>query len=128
MQEEKRLSRAKEAKGAKRKAMSTSRLRPLFSVVLSGLASPIFFAHFAYFARLSRFSTAWIRFRVFHFPMQNWLKIESSKSSVEVFPTISPTAFAAIRKSIATSSNVSPLAKASVARLVAVRARASASW
>jgi len=29
--------------------------------------------------------------------MQNWLKIESNKSSVVVLPTISPTALVAIR-------------------------------
>ena len=39
-----------------------------------------------------------------HFPMQNWLKMESSRSSVAVFPTISPTALTAIRSSLAASS------------------------
>ena len=37
--------------------------------------------------------------------MQNWLKMESSKSSVVVLPTISPTALTAMRKSSATSSS-----------------------
>jgi hypothetical protein len=39
-----------------------------------------------------------------YLPRQNWLKIESSKSSVVVLPTISPTACAARRRSSATSS------------------------
>ena len=38
--------------------------------------------------------------------MQNWLKIESSKSSVVVLPTISPTALTAMRRSTAASSSV----------------------
>ncbi|MDB6018149.1 MAG: hypothetical protein JWR19_2638 [Pedosphaera sp.] len=63
-----------------------------------------------------------------HFPMQNWLKIESSKSSVLVFPTISPTAFTAIRKSIATNSSILFDCNASTVRCVAMRARFNASW
>ncbi len=39
-----------------------------------------------------------------YFPMQNWLKIMSSKSSVVVLPTISPTALTAMWSSKATSS------------------------
>ena len=46
-----------------------------------------------------------------YFPMQNWLKIESSKSSVAVLPTISPTALTAMRKSSATSSSVASAAQ-----------------
>ena len=41
-----------------------------------------------------------------YFPMQNWLKIRSSRSSVVVWPTISPTALTAMRRSSATSSRV----------------------
>jgi hypothetical protein len=41
-----------------------------------------------------------------YFPMQKWLKIVSSRSSVVVWPTISPTAFTAMRRSRATSSSV----------------------
>ncbi len=58
-----------------------------------------------YLTRL-HFATHFARLTVSHFPMQNVLKMESSKSSVVVLPTISPTALAAIRKSIATSSSV----------------------
>ena len=43
-----------------------------------------------------------------HFPMQNWLKTLSSRSSVEVLPTISPTALTAMRRSMAASSNSRP--------------------
>jgi hypothetical protein len=50
-----------------------------------------------------------------HFPMQKVLKVASSKSSVAVRPTISPTALAAIRKSIATSSSVASARNASAA-------------
>lgn len=57
-----------------------------------------------------------VRNRDHYFPMQNWLKIESSKSSVAVLPTISPTAFTAMRKSIATSSSVASARNASAAR------------
>src|SRR5256885_1658119 len=60
--------------------------------------------------------------------MQNWLKMESSKSSVAVLPTISPTAFTAIRRSNATSSSVKSLRNASMVRSVASRARLNASW
>lgn len=62
-----------------------------------------------------------------HLPMQNWLKIESSKSSVAVLPTISPTASTAIRRSIATSSSVTSACNASSVRRAAARARFSAS-
>ena len=41
-----------------------------------------------------------------HFPMQNWLKMESSKSSVVVFPTTSPMALVAMRSSMAATSSV----------------------
>ncbi len=67
------------------------------------------------------------RARQRHLPMQNWLKMESRRSSVEVLPTISPTAPTATRRSAATSSKVRPPARASVARIVAVRVRWSAS-
>ena len=50
-----------------------------------------------------------------HFPMQKAPKMASSKSSVVVFPTISPTALAAIRKSTATSSSVASPRSASAA-------------
>ena len=63
----------------------------------------------------------------YYFPMQNWLKIESSKSSVAVLPTISPTALTAIRKSSATSSSVASARNASSVCNVAARARPSAS-
>jgi hypothetical protein len=46
--------------------------------------------------------------------MQNWLKMESSKSSVAVLPTISPTALAAMRKSIAAKSSVASRSASSV--------------
>ena len=62
-----------------------------------------------------------------YFPIQNVLKMESSRSSVEVLPTISPTALTAIRKSIATSSSVALVRNASLASRVAVRARFNAS-
>ena len=51
--------------------------------------------------------------------MQNWLKMESSKSSVAVLPTISPTALTAMRKSNATSSSVAFSRSASIVRRVA---------
>lgn len=62
-----------------------------------------------------------------HFPRQNWLKMESSKSSVVVLPTISPTAATAMRRSAATSSNVKSSRNACAVRSTAARARASAS-
>ena len=43
-----------------------------------------------------------------YLPMQNWLKMASSRSSVVVLPTISPTALAAMRRSNAASSNPRP--------------------
>jgi hypothetical protein len=43
-----------------------------------------------------------------YFPMQNVLKMESSRSSVVVRPTISPTALVPIRKSTATKSSGVP--------------------
>ena len=55
--------------------------------------------------------------------MQNWLKMESSKSSVAVLPTISPTALTAMRKSSATSSSVASAAQR-VDRPLRRRARA----
>ena len=66
-------------------------------------------------AHCSRQTTS--RWRRDHLPMQNWLKMESSKSSVVVLPTISPTALAAMRKSIATSSSVASPRSASSVRL-----------
>ncbi len=62
-----------------------------------------------------------------YFPMQNWLKIESSKSSVAVWPTTSPTAFTATCKSTATRSSVRFVRNASSVSAVASRARRSAS-
>src|SRR5947208_13499547 len=62
-----------------------------------------------------------------YLPMQNCEKIESSKSSVEVLPTISPIAFTAIRNSIAMTSSVWSLRKPSIAATVALRARFKAS-
>ena len=62
-----------------------------------------------------------------HFPKQNWLKIESSKSSVVVLPTISPTALTAMRSSAAASSRVSSAFSTPTVRCVASRARPSAS-
>lgn len=62
-----------------------------------------------------------------YFPMQNWLKMESSKSSVAVLPTISPIALTAMRKSNATSSSVRSPRNASIVLCVAARARFSAS-
>src|SRR5579864_3860555 len=62
-----------------------------------------------------------------HLPMQNWLKIVSSKSSVVVLPTISPTALVAMRRSSAASSRPSSSRKAPVARSMAPRARCKAS-
>jgi hypothetical protein len=62
-----------------------------------------------------------------HFPIQNWLKIMSRRSSVVVLPTISPIAFTAIRKSSATNSSVAPCRNASSVRAVAARARFNAS-
>lgn len=41
-----------------------------------------------------------------HLPRQNWLKMESSKSSTEVLPTTSPKALRATRSSKATNSRV----------------------
>ena len=62
-----------------------------------------------------------------YFPIQNWLKIMSSKSSVAVLPTTSPTALTAMRKSMATNSSVKSLRKASSVRSIASRARRNAS-
>ena len=62
-----------------------------------------------------------------YFPMQNWLKIMSSRSSVVVWPTISPTALTAMRSSPAASSRVSPARNTSSVRCVAARARVRAS-
>ena len=62
-----------------------------------------------------------------YLPMQNWLKIASSKSSVAVFPTISPTALTAMRKSKATSSSVKSPFNASRVRTAPSRARRKAS-
>jgi hypothetical protein len=45
--------------------------------------------------------------------MENWLKITSSKSSVVVLPTISPTALTSIRQSAAANSSVAPARNAS---------------
>src|SRR6266568_5091575 len=59
--------------------------------------------------------------------MQNWLKIRSSKSSVVVLPTISPTALTAMRRSMAANSRVWPARKASTVCSVAARARSRAS-
>jgi hypothetical protein len=47
-----------------------------------------------------------------YFPIQNWWKIESSRSSVAVWPTISPTAWTAVRRSTATKSSGTPLRSA----------------
>jgi hypothetical protein len=63
----------------------------------------------------------------YYLPIQNWLKMESSKSSVAVLPTISPTALTAIRKSSAASSKVTSPRNASIVRRTAARARFSAS-
>ena len=52
--------------------------------------------------------------------MQNWLKMESSKSSVVVLPTISPTALTAMRKSSATNSSDASARRASRAEQVAI--------
>jgi hypothetical protein len=60
-----------------------------------------------------------------YFPIQNWLKMESSKSSVVVLPTISPTALTAMRSSPAASSNVSPARNTSSVRMLYRRARLS---
>ena len=62
-----------------------------------------------------------------YLPMQNWLKMESSRSSVVVLPTISPTALAAMRNSSAASSRVRLAARAATVRSVASRARRRAS-
>ncbi len=62
-----------------------------------------------------------------HFPMQNWLKMASSKSSVVVLPTISPTALAAMRRSKAASSNPRPSRNAVTVRSMPARARCNAS-
>src|SRR6202000_788140 len=48
--------------------------------------------------------TRLVYYKSFHFPIQNWLKMESRRSSVVVLPTISPTALVAMRRSIAASS------------------------
>ena len=61
---ENRLSPAKEAKGAKRKAIYTSRLRPPFSGVRPSMAALVFFADFAFFAGHSVFPSA--SFRLHH--------------------------------------------------------------
>lgn len=45
--------------------------------------------------------TTFLRLALSHLPMQNWLKITSSRSSVAVLPTISPTTFTATRRSAA---------------------------
>ena len=66
-------------------------------------------------------------FGALYFPIQNCLKIESSRSSVAVLPTISPTALTAIRKSIATNSSVAFACIASSVCRVAARERFSAS-
>ena len=62
MQKKSRLSR-EEAKGAKVKAIFTSELRRLFSVVPPSMTALISFATFASFAGLSQFSTASFRLR-----------------------------------------------------------------
>src|SRR6185369_8058692 len=62
-----------------------------------------------------------------YFPMQNWLKITSSRSSVAVLPTTSPTAFTATRRSSATSSRLASALSASADPNAAVRARLRAS-
>jgi hypothetical protein len=62
-----------------------------------------------------------------HFPMQNWLKIRSSKSSVVVLPTISPMALTLIRNSVAVNSSGWPDRSVSAERRAEARARLSAS-
>lgn len=60
-----------------------------------------------------------------HLPRQNWLKMESSKSSMEVLPTTSPKALSATRSSKATNSSVCWLSNPEQVWRTASRARSS---
>ena len=62
-----------------------------------------------------------------YFPRQNALNIVSSRSSVAVFPTTSPTAFAATRISSANKSKGTPDSIAAIARSIAAAPLANAS-
>jgi len=62
-----------------------------------------------------------------HLPRQNWLKMESNKSSTEVLPTTSPKALSATRSSKATNSRVCWFSSPEQVWRTASRARSSAS-
>jgi len=61
-----------------------------------------------------------------HLPRQNWLKMESNKSSTEVLPTTSPKAVNATRSSKATNSRVCWFSSPEQVWSTASRARSSA--
>ena len=61
-----------------------------------------------------------------HLPRQNWLKMESNKSSTEVLPTTSPKALSATRSSKATNSKVCWFSSPEQVWRTASRARSSA--
>ena len=61
-----------------------------------------------------------------HLPRQNWLKMESNKSSTEVLPTTSPKAVSATRSSKATNSRVCWFSSPEQVWRTASRARSSA--
>ena len=61
-----------------------------------------------------------------HLPRQNWLKMESNKSSTEVLPTTSPKAVNATRSSKATNSKVCWFSSPEQVWRTASRARSSA--
>jgi len=61
-----------------------------------------------------------------HLPRQNWLKMESNKSSTEVLPTTAPKAVNATRSSKATNSRVCWFSSPEQVWSTASRARSSA--